>query len=171
MRDKKEEMKNTLRLAVVVVAGVLGALAPSFAGSPLYNTDGTKSVVFHASASLGGGSIPITSSDWQELGGVVTNPSAFYLNLPTLLGQVVGLVKAVGVGAEIRIVERNDAGVEIVMGQWAITPSADWVTTRYYTTVPPRAGDHLYRLDGKLGAATSVALRYPSLVLLESLAQ
>jgi hypothetical protein len=139
-------------------------------GSPLYNLDGTKSVIFHASATLGDGDIQITTPDWAELGGVVTNPSAFYLDLPTLLGQVLGLVKATGAGAEIRIVERDDAGVEVVMGQWAITPSADWITTRYYTWVPPRGGDHLYRLDGKLGAATSAALRYPSLVLLESLA-
>lgn len=106
---------------------------------------------------------------WQVLGGVVANPGFFTPNLPKVMGRVVGSVKAVGAGAELQVVEEDPVGGDVVLGTYVVPDSAGaWVVLKFSAMLAaPRAGDHTYRLEGRLNGATSMALRFTSLSMLE----
>jgi|CXWL01.1.fsa_nt_gi hypothetical protein len=123
--------------------------------------------IFHASTAIVGNEF-VASPAWASVGGAVTNV-AFFANVPAkVFGQIVGEFKTDGAGAEVRVVETNSAGVEVIIGQWAIPDTAGaWVMQRFTTTVAPRPADMTYRVEIKNGGAVA-SMRYTSLVLLEN---
>jgi len=121
----------------------------------------TTAEVVHDATEAGAG--------WTDLGGVVTSPDFFMPDLALALARVVGSYRADGAGAELRVVEGQDAEERVVSvvrvlpdtgGAWGLIPG-------FNTNVPPRAGQWLYRLQGRLNGATSAAVRYTSMSLLE----
>lgn len=123
------------------------------------------SIKFHAASKLVEAEVALTNpSGFDVLGGVVTTPSFFTATLAACLGRIVGKCKAQGDGAELRLVEDGTT----VMGTFTIPDSADaWQNMQWFTTTPPTAGTHEYTIEGKLNGATSAAVRFTSLSLLE----
>lgn len=124
--------------------------------------------IFHANASITNNAKTITGNTWQTLGGAVTNASFFAGHFAKLFGQVVGSVNTTDALGELRVVETDDAGVEVVLGAWALAnTNGAWKMQRLATTVLPRVGDMTYRLEGKTAGA-DFQMRFTSLVLLEN---
>jgi hypothetical protein len=122
-------------------------------------------IVFHASSKLLEGEVALTNpSGFDVLGGVVTTPDFFTAILAACLGRIVGSYKAVGAGAELRLVEDGAT----VLGTFEIPDSSGaWQQMQWFTSTPPSAGTHTYTVEGKLNGATSAAVRFTSLSLLE----
>jgi hypothetical protein len=100
---------------------------------------------------------------FEVLAGVVTTPDFFSKNLAALVSRIVGEYRAVGTGAELRVVE--DDGT--VLGTFSLVPAADWTKMQWYTSTAPSAGTHHYTLEGRLNTATSAKVRFVSMSLLE----
>jgi hypothetical protein len=120
--------------------------------------------VFRASSTLVGTEQEIVAvGGFEVLAGVVTTPDFFSSNLAALVSRIVGEFKAVGSGAELRVVE--DDGT--VLGNFALDPAADWTKMQWFTSTAPSSGTHHYTLEGRLNGATSARVRYVSMTLLE----
>lgn len=139
----------------------LDAVVAAHVGAPTY------ALIFHASSLAIGNPAAITSDQtWQDLGGVVTTPSFFVSNLNAIIARIVGDARAVGSGAELRLVEDESRVLSPVAlipdtgGSWGLLPP-------FNSDQPPSAGQHVYTLQGRLNGANSASLRYTSLTLME----
>lgn len=110
-------------------------------------------------------------TEWEDLGGVVTSPSYFIPDVQKAIARIVGDCRADGAGAELRIIEDGEgtdpprvmsasAPIPDTLGGWQLLPP-------FNTNQSPSEGQHLYRLQGRLNGATSAAVRYTSLTLME----
>lgn len=126
-------------------------------------------VIFHASVKFVGGERAVAVA-WGELGGSPANASFFVQNLLGAFGRFNGMVKAVGAGAQLRILEDDLAGSVVNLTPTPI-PIPDtggaYQLFRFKTSVPPRTGPMYYILEGRLGAATSAAVKHSLIALLE----
>jgi hypothetical protein len=100
---------------------------------------------------------------WDVLAGLFTNPS-FFGSLDTLIARFVMQGKATVNPAEIQVVE-NNGGTDVVVGT-AVIPAGDWSAVKFFTTVPFRAGDSNFRVEGRLNAATTASVRNISVTLM-----
>jgi len=119
---------------------------------------------FLASTKLDGGSV--TDPSWETLDGVVIDPS-FFTDPDYLIGQIVASVKAVGSGAQLHLMEDDGAGSIIEIGLWDILDTSGAWRPVALDTEHPRVGTHTYIFEGQLNGATSLDVRFASLVLLE----
>lgn len=138
----------------------LDALVAAHQGNP------PARVVFHASSKLVGTEVALTEpgpDGWQVLGGAVTTPSFFTPNVAACRGRAVGEYKAVGSGAKLRITED---GVDSGQHELADTQGA-WEKMQWFSSTAPQVGIHAYVLEGQLDGATSAAVRFVAVSLLE----
>jgi hypothetical protein len=128
-------------------------------------------VKFHASSKIVDEETAVLTSAWSTIGGIVTNIGFFIPNLAAALGRVVGEYKAVGTGAQLRVIEVGADGteVEIMTPPKDLADTADvWTKTKFTcVNTPPRSGDSTFRLEGRLNGATSASVRFLSMSLLE----
>lgn len=132
---------------------------------------GKTELTFKATATLvPAAEVAITEDlSWQTIGGVVSNIQFFIPNLAKALGRVQGVAKAVGTTVELRIVERDPTdGSEIVIAQTILPAVATFQAFAFSTDVAPRPGTMEFRLEGRLNGATSAALGFVSMTLLEA---
>jgi len=126
------------------------------------------SVIFQASSLLVGKETEVTETDtWEDLGGVVTNPLFFIPDVAHILARVVGQIAVQGTGAKFRIVKEDNTPISDEYD--APDTSGAWTAFVFHSHQPPDvgAGEQLFRLQAKLGAATSAKARYTSMTLLE----
>jgi hypothetical protein len=121
---------------------------------------------FHAASKLIEGELTVTQdATWQTLGGVVTTPDFFMATLAAGLGRIVGSYKSVGTAPEIRIIEDDTT----TLCTFSAVATADvWTMMQFFTTTPPTAGTHEYKIEGRLNGATSMSVRFTSMSLLEA---
>jgi hypothetical protein len=126
-------------------------------------------VAYKIAASLIGQSIDIVESEaWQELGGVSVNVEFYCPELDKAFAIVEYSAKAVGSSAQLRVIEVDDEGAEVVMSANApIVASTGWKVSKFQTDHSPAHGDRTYILQGRLNGATSASIRYTALVLIE----
>jgi hypothetical protein len=138
----------------------LDAIVAAHQGNP------PLAVRYHATASLVEERVIVTTNDWGYLASAVTSPDFFMSDLTKFIGKVVGAFKAIGAGAELRVLEDDDTKV---LGSFAIPDSADeWTQMSFYSTALPSAGQHEYIIQGKLDGATSAEIRGTSMTILEN---
>ena len=127
-------------------------------------------LIFHAASKLINESLEITSeSDWQDLGGAVTNIGFFIKDLANARGRVVSACKTVGSGAQLRIVEDNGVDTPTVLrAAFDIGDTGgNWLLKKFFTDTNPSSGDAQFILQGRLNGATSASIRFVTLTLLE----
>jgi predicted enzyme related to lactoylglutathione lyase len=114
-----------------------------------------------------GSEVAITSAtDWQILGGVVTN-AAFFCPVARCYGEVLGSATASGTGAEVRVVEDNGQSSQVVAGPVAI-PDGGWATLRFNSWGNLiRSGPCTYSIQARLNGAASASMRYTSISLFD----
>jgi hypothetical protein len=138
---------------------------------------GTEREVFilHSQTKLVDSIVQITTTTpWQELGGVVVDPTQFIpLNrLPNAFLRVLGAIKTDGSEVQVTIGEDlNSDGSSIVS---LVTPllgipntSDSWVVGEFDTNVALREGKNTYTIGARLRGSTSAALRYAQAMLFE----
>lgn len=142
---------------------VLRALVADHVGSP------TVSTIFKATAEVVHSETAITEQDWQDLGGVVTTIEYFVPNLKDAIARVVGSYKAVGDGAQLRILEGEGADERVLSVEFALDDTLDeWTLLKTFNSNEvPSSGQKLFRLQGRLNGAASASVRYTSMTLLE----
>ena len=137
------------------------AVVAAHSGQPI------PSVSFIASTKLVETSRVISSSDWELMGGVVTNPGFFDSDLNHLMGRIVGQLEADG-EIEMRLVENQDGDEQVMCSPvWTLGPKATPGSFQTNTNVPPRAGENAFRLEARLTTATVAKLYFTSLTLLK----
>ena len=127
---------------------------------------------FHAASSLVELERAITLTTWEVLAGVVSSPSFFSASLERCCGRITGQFKADGGIAELRIVEDDGQGGEVVLNTSAFTipdTSDAWQAITFETNTQMGSGQRTYRLEGRLVDAASSSIRFVSLSLLEAL--
>lgn len=129
---------------------------------------------FHASSKLLAGEEAIPSTSWTDIpdAAVITSVDFFGPNLAVLIGRLVAQAKAVGVGAQLRVVKED--GTSLMAAPYDIGDTLDaWTHVAFNTDAAPPAGQQLYRLQGRLAddtnTATSASVRIASMSLLEIL--
>jgi hypothetical protein len=138
---------------------------------------GTEREVFilHASTKLVDSVIQITTTTpWQELGGVVMDPTLLIPahRLSNAFIRVLGAIKTDGTEVQVTIGEDlNSEGSSIVS---LVTPVLDipntsdgWVVGEFDTNVALREGKNTYTIGARLRGSTSAALRYAQAMLFE----
>lgn len=112
----------------------------------------------------------VNPDDYDLLGGVVSNPSAFLPDIKRAFGLLNGAFRVDGDGAALRVVE-DKAGVRRVMGEFVLGDTAGaWVPQKFKTESPSASDvDMVYTLEGTLGGAKSASVRFVSLSLMEAL--
>jgi hypothetical protein len=127
---------------------------------------GLVNTVYHASSTLVTDEKAITEvSAWQELGGIMTNPSYFIPDMDRALGRVVGMVKVDGTGVELRLTED---GSQIGSVKALDDASGAWAKLTWTTAGGVLGGDRHYVLEGRLGdAANTASIKHAALSLLE----
>ncbi len=132
-----------------------------------------KPIVFHASSKIIDGVVQIeTSSSWQLLGGVVSNPAFFIPNISAALGRFVTAYNTVGSGAQIRISEDDSLGGPVKFLRTTPTElpdtSGSWKQDVHLdTTTVLRPTRNMYLIEGRLNGATSASVGFASITLLE----
>jgi hypothetical protein len=140
---------------------VLDSVVAAHDGKPL------TVVKFHASSVLTDHEREVTSTDptWIEVGGTVTTPSFFSKNLLACRGRIVGMCRANGEGAKLRLCEDVSPS-----DSFSIPDTAGaWVEMQWFSSTAPTEGIHEYRLEGQLPTegATEAAVKYVAVSLLE----
>lgn len=138
---------------------------------------GTEREVFllHASTKLVDSVTPITTTTpWQELGGVVMDPTLLISahRLSNAFVRVLGAIKTDGTEVQVTIGEDlNSDGSSIVS---LVTPVLDipdtsnsWQVGEFDTNVELREGKNTYTIGARLRGSTSAALRYAQAMLFE----
>lgn len=122
-----------------------------------------------ASTIIGQSQDIVDDQTWQELGGVAVNVQFYCQDLAKAYAIVEYSAKAVGSGAQLRVIEVDDDGNVVVMSDAA--PLADssgaWKVAKFLTNHSPASGDRTYILQGRLNGATSASVRFASFVLVE----
>jgi len=189
--DFPYQKMNTDRLALEINATVLAALLVGIESSgdscaisftePLdtddkatldgvvdaHSGDPLTKVVFHASSLLVGLPQETTSSDWSDVGGVVTNVGFFVKDINMALGRIVGQVKTTGAGADLRILKQDGS---VLLGPVALPDTQGaWVVFSETTNseLPLDVEEVLYVVQARLAGATSLFFRFTSFTLLE----
>lgn len=126
---------------------------------------------FHASSKYVELEKDVTLTDWAAVGGAVTNPGFFMQDRARAVARSTGGYQVSGGDLELRFVEADDLGVEVIMSAvpWVcVDSSGAWKNFQFSTNLPPRAGENLYRLDARLiNGATSAKIRFVSATILE----
>lgn len=133
---------------------------------------GYPTMEFVASTKLFAGEQIIVSPTYAEVEGVVTNVGFFIPDLTKAIGRVTLLVKTVGAGAELKLVETEpdlSDPVDVSAAQVLPDTVGAWQMYQFNSNVPPRAGDKFFALHAKLNGAVSLTLKAASLVLLRVL--
>jgi len=125
-------------------------------------------VTWHASSVLTDSEQTVTAidPDWEEVGGAVTTPDFFTSNVSACKGRVVGMVKANGAGAKLRLKE----GVSSPSGGYSVPDTeGGWMEMQWFAPDAPTAGTHQYTLEGQLpvSGATELKVKYVAVSLLE----
>lgn len=126
-------------------------------------------IVFHATSKVISDEVQITQdSTWQVLGGVVASPEFFVPALVGVKGRIVGSVKTVGTGVQLKVVEAGASNVDMNSTPYSVSDTSNaWSVVKFLTDVAPRAGDWTYEVHGRLNGASSASMRFSSLTLLE----
>lgn len=123
---------------------------------------------FIASTKMIEGEKAITSgTPFEVLAGVVTTIGFFLSTSVDAVGRVVGEIKTDGVGVELRLVRSSDGAV-LTSTVFAPGDTLDvWQVMQFSTDQDPGRETETYILEGRLNAATSAAIRFVSMSLLE----
>lgn len=127
---------------------------------------GLVNTAYHASSTLVTDEKAITEvSAWQELGGIMTNPSYFVPDMERALGRIVGMVKVTGTTVELRLTED---GTPIGSTKVLDSTSGAWGKLTWTTSGGVLGGDRHYLLEGRLvDAGNSASIKHMALSLLE----
>lgn len=107
----------------------------------------------------------ITDPDWLELGGVVLEGIDFARDASALRLEASGRIRSVGSGVELRLVS-GDPPVPLNTAPYAAPDTADVpIVFTFVSDQPLALRQELYRLQGRLGAATSGSITQTSLRL------
>lgn len=124
--------------------------------------------IFYTNTPVGEGVVP-SGTAWSTIKRVVTNPCFFAANPAKMFARLIGRIKSPGNDAEIRIVEQAQDDSEVVVGQWTVPNTSDaWQFIQMITTVPPRVGDNLYRIECRGNTTSGAEIDAMSLTLLEA---
>ena len=133
----------------------------------LYAPNGIKVAVFCATSVLAGERTIV--GDWEPLVRTPADPSAFNPDITQLFGRVTAYLTTVGAGAELRIVEDGPDGL-VVIGSTVLADGGGIAGFRKFgTNVLLRVGDHEYRLEARLGGASSFVISSAVMSLLSAL--
>ncbi len=112
------------------------------------------------------GEIAITeTTGWQDLPGIATTLGAFLGDADEAVGKLVGLVKTVGTGFEMRMVKEDDTS--LLGTPYSHGDSAGvWEKLEFSTNQPPVLDFHFYRLQARLNGATSASVQSVRMSLL-----
>lgn len=107
--------------------------------------------------------------NWQDLGGVVTTLGAFMADVSKAWGRVIGQIKSVGTGAQIRVIRESD-GVLLMTAPYDVPNTENvWQHCQCWVNQNQPADTDCFILQGRLNGATSLHIRYVSMSLLEKL--
>ena len=113
------------------------------------------------------GAIVIPSSDWTDVGGVVTTADFFVENLAEAVGRIIGEFQSDG-NVDFKLVEvgtgspNRDMSAVYTVGD----TSGAWEKHKFSTNAAPSAGTQTFCLLAKLNGAVTASIRYISLSLL-----
>jgi len=136
-------------------------------GSAFVDGGSKTRLSFLASSKLVADEAPITSTDWEDLGGVSTDLSFFCSDMTCLRGQALGNAKASGRGAELRIIERSRSGETVLSAPFSIAESPSFQPFEIGTNAAPATGQNTYVLQGRLGGASLASVQYVTLATFE----
>lgn len=124
--------------------------------------------IFKASSKMIEDEKAITAdTTWETVAGVVTTIGFFLPDTTYAVGRVVGQVKTVGEGVQLRLVRDSD-GTALNFNAFEPGDTGDvWQAMQFSTDQDPGGATDLYRLEARLNGATSASLRYVSMSLLE----
>jgi len=114
-----------------------------------------------------------TTTAWQELGGVVFNPTKVVpiKRLPLVVVRLEGAIRTQGTEVQFLLAEDLDGSGDI---QTLVSPPFDvpntannWVIGSIETNVNLRQGNNIYTVAARLRTSTSAAIRYAKLTVLE----
>jgi len=111
---------------------------------------------------------PIDTQDWKDLGGAVGNPVTVCDVAANAVGYAHCSARADGAGAQIRAVYEDDQGNDV-----ACCPAQDiatgnqWAVHQLWSSVELPAGLRAYKLQGRLGGATSAEVRFAATYVFE----
>ena len=126
-------------------------------------------IKFHESVSLLVSEKDLGSLNWEEIGGVVTDPSFFSLNFTKIFGRVSCMIKTSGIGAELRIMEVQGTSTAMTNPVIAIPDTlGQWQMFSFMSNSPPRAGGAYYVMEGKKGSAVSFQIKNALISLMET---
>jgi hypothetical protein len=112
------------------------------------------------------GEMSIPSTNWSELGALVTNVAGLIPDISQAVGRVVGEIQTDGT-AEIRVREDGTTSLHSTVYQHGDTSSA-WEDLATSTDTAPTSGQKRYTIEGRLVGATSAKVRDVALSLLRS---
>lgn len=126
---------------------------------------GQASVIFHASSKIVENEKAIVSPTWETLGGVVSTPGFFAIDIAKVFGRCIGSLQATGTGAELTIVESE---TELVGTPFSIPDtSGAWQPFSFSTDQLIGLATNTYELRGRLNGASAAKVRFVSLSMLE----
>jgi hypothetical protein len=132
------------------------------------NHDGQPpiSYKYHATSSLVEAKAIVESAEWGYMASAVTTPDFFIANLAMFIGRVIGSYRAVGTGAELRVLEDDE---DRILGSFSMADTVgEWSTMQFFSSTPPTHGTHEYILQGRLNGATEAEIRGTSMTILEA---
>ncbi len=106
---------------------------------------------------------------WQDLGGVTTTLGSFVADVSKAWGRIIGQAKVSGSGAEMRVIRASDGTMLMAAVYSAGDTSGEWANTQFWVNHNQPATTDCFILQGRLHGATSMAVRYFSMSLLEKL--
>jgi len=121
--------------------------------------------LFHASSKMVEREYDVTQTDWEDVGGAVTNPAFFMADTLKAMARVVGDAQTNGT-VDARVL----MGDSTVMGTFQVGDTSSAWDRFSYTTDPGQSypnEESLFRLQMKLGTATTAKVRYVSMTMLE----
>lgn len=135
------------------------------------NHDGQPPVgyKYHATSSLVEAKAIVDSDIWNYMASAVTTPDFFMDDLTKFVGRVIGAYRAVGDGAELRVLEDDESKI---LGSFSMTDTqGEWSTMQFFSSVLPTSGTHEYILQGRLNGATEAEIRGTSMTILEAVVE
>lgn len=112
----------------------------------------------------------ILLADWTPIGATTAAPSTIAPDISKVYGKLSLSVKTTGAGAEVRVMEADDAGVIVQLTDPAVVlpdTAGAWKTHSYDTNVAPRAGRNRYYAEARLGSATNATIDGTILAMFE----